>query len=154
MLFYDSYKFVIDRNNLSTVVHKNYSWNLRFYPRPFWPTGFVIACVSVCVCQLLLVRVKTHHAFQLEAPDLDEKMQNILLKVPIVFGGWLGLTFHIKFNFISKFCLFASFLRLWNICETCKNGVCWAIPHRTWPHIHSDSLYARRQGRAMDRETV
>ena len=63
----------------------------HFYPRPFWPKGIVIACVCVylCVCQLLLVRAITHHTFQLESPDLDEKMQNILLKVPIVLGaGW------------------------------------------------------------------
>ena len=33
----------------------------------------------LCVCQLLLVRTITRHMFQLKPPDLDEKMQNILL---------------------------------------------------------------------------
>ena len=60
-----------------------------FYPMPFWPTGIVIACVcvrlSVCV-STLLVCVITHHSFKLGSPDLDQKMQNILLKVPIVSG--------------------------------------------------------------------
>ena len=39
----------------------------------------VCVCVYLCVCQLLLVRTITHHTFQLDSPDLDEKMQNILL---------------------------------------------------------------------------
>ena len=59
---------------------------------------------------------------------------------PYCFGGWLSLSFHVKFNFILKLCLFASLLRLWNICETCKNGVCWTVPHRTWCRTHSDSF--------------
>ena len=44
------------------------TWDIKifftfdFYQRPFWLTGVVIACVSVCVsvCQLLLVRMITH----------------------------------------------------------------------------------------------
>ena len=62
-----------------------------FYPRPFWPTGIVIACVCVCVClsvcQLLLVQTITRRPFKLGSPNLNQKMQNILLKVPIVFGA-------------------------------------------------------------------
>ena len=34
----------------------------------------------------------------------------------------MNLIFRVKFNFISKSCLFASLWRLWSICETCKNG--------------------------------
>ena len=48
------------------------------------------------------------------------------------------MTFHVKFDFISKFCLFVSLLRHWNISETCKNGVCWTVPHHTWCRTHSD----------------
>ena len=65
---------------------------------------------------------------------------------PYCFWGWLSLTFHVKFNFISKFCLFASLLRLWNICETWKNGVCWTIPHPTWRRTHSDSFICMPTG--------
>ena len=67
--------------------------SVPFYPRPFWPTGIVIACVCVCVCvclsvcQLLLVRTITRRPFKLGSPNLNQKMQNILLKVPIVFGA-------------------------------------------------------------------
>ena len=65
--------------------------SVHFYPRPFWPTGIVIACVCVCVClsvcQLLLVRMITRHPFKLGSPNLNQKMQNILLKVPIVLGA-------------------------------------------------------------------
>ena len=46
-------------------------------------------CVCVClsVCQLLLVRAITRHPFKLGSPNLNQKMQNILLKVPIVLGA-------------------------------------------------------------------
>ena len=59
-----------------------------FLPKALWPTGIVIACVCVCVfvCQLLLVRAITHHPLELGSLNLDQKMQNILLKVPIVLG--------------------------------------------------------------------
>ena len=46
-------------------------------------------CVCVClsVCQLLLVRAITHHPIKLGSPNLDQKMQNILLQVRIVLGA-------------------------------------------------------------------
>ena len=123
-----------------------------FFPEALLANGYchchrlcLCVCVSVCL-STFLVRAITHHTFQLKSPDLDEKMQNILLKVPIVLGGWISLTFHVKFNFISKFCLFALLLRLWNICETCKNGVCWTIPHRIWRRTHSDSFICTPTG--------
>ena len=52
---------------------------------------------------------------------------------PNCFGDWLGLTFQVKFCFIEKFCLFASLLHLWNICETCQ-----PVPHLTSLHTLSD----------------
>ena len=45
------------------------------------------------------------------------------------------MTFHVKFNLISKSCLFALLLHLWNISEICKNGVC-STSERA-PHICS-----------------
>ena len=67
---------------------------------------------------------------------------------------WLSVTFHVKFNFILKFCLFVSLLRLWNICETCNNRVCWTVPHHTWHRTHSNSYICTLTGRSMDHETV
>ena len=44
-------------------------------------------CVCLSVCHLLLVRMITRHPFKLGSPNLNQKMQNILLKVPIVLGA-------------------------------------------------------------------
>ena len=47
----------------------------------------LFVCPSVHVCgNNDLVRARTHHLFKLESPNLNQKMQNILLKVPIVLG--------------------------------------------------------------------
>ena len=73
------------------------------------------------------------------------EMQNTLVKIPIVFR--VDWTWHIKFNPISKSCLFVPLLRLWNIFETCQNGVCWTFPDLTWLRTYADSLmYADRFG--------
>ena len=50
----------------------------------YWPSGIIIACVCVCVRQLFFVRTITHLTFQLHSSNLDQKIQQILLKVPIV----------------------------------------------------------------------
>ena len=120
------------------------------YPRPFWPTGIVIACV----CQLLLVQMITHHTFQLESPDLDEKMQNILLKVPIVLGAdwaWPSMSNLTSFKnsvHLHRFCIFEIFVR------RAKTGFV-ELFHITHGAAHIlIPIYTRRQGRAMDRETV
>ena len=108
-----------------------------------WPVS-VCVCAYLCVCQLLLVRVITHHMFQLESPDLDEKMQNILLKVPIVLGAvwaWPSMSNLTSFKYsvyLHRFCVFEIFVRL------AKNGVCWTIPHPTWRRTHSDSFICTR----------
>ena len=91
-----------------------------YYPRPFWPTGIAIACVCVCVylcvCQLLLVRAITHHTFQLESPDFNKKMQNILVKGPIVLGAdWAwpsmsNLTSFQNYVYLHRFCVFEIFV--------------------------------------------
>ena len=53
--------------------------------------GLRVLSSPVCVCVLtFFVRVITHLTFQLESSNLDKKNQQILLKVPIVFGvDWL-----------------------------------------------------------------
>ena len=47
----------------------------------------VCVCMCLSVCQLLLVRTITRRPFKLASPNLNQKMQNILLKVPIVLGA-------------------------------------------------------------------
>ena len=66
-----------------------------------------------------LVRVITHYLFKLGSPNLDQKYKMLWLR-SLLFWGWFN--WHVKLNLISKSCLFASLLRLWNICETRKNG--------------------------------
>ena len=43
------------------------------------------ACVHVSINHELVCAI-TRHKFERESPNLDQKMQNILLKVPIVMG--------------------------------------------------------------------
>ena len=38
----------LSRGWTTCFLYCGYLWG--FYPRPFWPTGIVIACVCVCVC--------------------------------------------------------------------------------------------------------
>ena len=74
----------------------------------FWPSGIVVACVclfvcpSVCVCgKHLLVRAITHHPSKLGSLNLTIGVKD-LGKDPYCFGGWLTLTFKVKFNFKVK----------------------------------------------------
>ena len=74
------------------LIHWSFCWQhfeMHLLPEAFWPTGIVIACICVCVCicvcQFLLVCSIAHHSFKLGSPNLDQKMQSILLKIPIVF---------------------------------------------------------------------
>ena len=55
------------------------------------------------------------------------EMQNTLVKIPTVLG--VDWAWHVRFNLFSKSCLFASLLRLWNICETCINIWKWSLFH-------------------------
>ena len=62
---------------------------LSFYPRPVMAFGYchrlnLSLCVSV---NHKLVGAISPHPFKLKSPNLDQKMQNILLKVPIVLGA-------------------------------------------------------------------
>ena len=64
-------------------------------------------------------------------------MLNTLDKIPVVLG--VDWAWHVKFNLFSKSCLFASLLRLWNICETCKKRMKRSLFHilNGYPHICS-----------------
>ena len=103
------------------------TWSNGFYPRPFWPTGIVIACVCVCVCvSVCLSTFACPSDNSSHVPPtitwFGQKDAKHFAYGAYCFGGWLNINFQVKFNFISKSCLFASLLRPWNICETCKNG--------------------------------
>ena len=88
-------------------------------------------CVHVSVNHEL-VCVITRHNFQLESSNSVKKMQNILLKDPIVFGtdwAWPSRTnFTLLKNsvYLHRFCIFEIFVRL----------VCLTVPHPTWLSTH------------------
>ena len=63
--------------------------------------------------------------------------QNTLVKIPVVLG--VDWAWHVKFNLFSKSCTFASLLRLWDICETCKNGWKWSLFHILHGCAHKSS---------------
>ena len=113
---------------------------------------------SVCVCvSTFFVRTITHLTFQLELSNLDQKIQQILLKCPIVFGvDWpwpsrSNLTSFQNSVYLHRFCVLKY---LWDLH---KNGsflnCCPAqmIPHICVPYRFQ---YTRWHGRATDRETV
>ena len=57
---------------------------------------------------------------QARTTKFGPEVQNTSVKIPVVLG--VDWAWHVKLNLFSKSCLFASLLRLWNICETCKKG--------------------------------
>ena len=55
---------------------------------------------------------------QARATKFGPEVLNTFVKIPVVLE--VDWAWHVKFNLFSKSCLFASLLRLWNICETYK----------------------------------
>ena len=89
-------------------------------------------CVSVSVNHELVCAI-TRHKIELESPNLDQKMQNILLVAPAVFAtdwAWPSRSnFTLLKNsvYLHRFCIFEIFVR--HVCQT--------VPHPTWLRIHS-----------------
>ena len=89
------------------------------------------ACVRVSVIHELVCAI-TRHKFELKSPNLDKKMQNILLKVPIVLGtdwAWPSMsnfTLLKKYVYLYRFCIFEIFVR----------HVWLTAPHPTWLRTH------------------
>ena len=89
------------------------------------------ACVRVSVNHELVCAI-TRHKFKLESPNLDQKMQNILLKVPIVLGtdwAWPSRSnFTLLKNsvYLHRFCIFEIFVR----------HVSPTVPHLTCLRTH------------------
>ena len=74
---------------------------------------------------------------QARATKFGSEVLNTLVKTPVVLG--VDWAWHVKFNLFSKSCLFASLLRLWNICETCKKRMKRSLFHilNSYAHICS-----------------
>ena len=70
---------------------------------------------------------------QSRATKFRPKVLNTLVKIPVVCG--VDWAWHINFNLFSKSCLFASLLRLWNICETCKKRMKRSLFHIPSPRL-------------------
>ena len=106
-----------------------------FYPRPVWPSGIVVACVCLCVCPCVcvnsqLVRVITDHLFELGSLNLDHRCKRPCLRSLMFFfflggGGWLTLTFKVKFNFKVKSYPVLSLSARWLI-------TCSSYDHQIW----------------------
>ena len=102
----------------------------HFYPRPVLAFGYC-RCLRVSVNHELVCAI-THQKFELESPNFDQKMQNILLKVPIVLGtDWAwpsrsNFTLLKNYVYLHRFCIFEIFVR----------HVCLTAPHSTWLRTH------------------
>ena len=92
-------------------------WPSRSNFTPFW----------VCPCN-------NSSPVQARATKLGPEVLNTLVKNPVVLG--VDGAWHVKFNFFSKSCLFASLLGLWNICETCKKQMKRSLFHILNDYAH------------------
>ena len=101
----------------------------------FWPLGIVVACVCPCVRQSWACLCDNSSQLPAWITKFGPKNAKYFAQGPYCFWDWLGLTFMVKFYFIEKFCLFASLLHLWNICETCLSNC--STSHMA-PHTLSD----------------
>ena len=66
----------------------------------FWPSGIVIASVSVCINHLLLCMI-TIHLFNMQSPNLDQTCKTPWLRF-LLFWGKSTLIFKAKFKFKVK----------------------------------------------------
>ena len=78
------------------------------------------ACVRVSVNYVLVCAI-TRHKSGLQSPNLDQKMQNILLKVPNVCGTDWAWPSRSTFTLLKN-SVYLSLLHLWNICEICLSN--------------------------------
>ena len=88
----------------------NLEWP-NFCPRPVLASGYrhylrLSVCLSLHVSTILFFLI-THHSFKLGSQHLDQgiHVHNTLVKhvkIPIVLGEWLTLTFKAKFNFKNQ----------------------------------------------------
>ena len=88
-------------SGLGVKLSQHTSFTLIFTRGQFWPSGIVVACVCLSVCVSVCVCVRQPRAcprhksprFQARTTKFGQKVQNNLVKVPIVFGGnwpWLS----------------------------------------------------------------
>ena len=95
-----------------------------------------------------LVRAITHHPFKLGPPNLDQMCKIPWFRSLLFWGlielGMSNLTYFRPLVYLHRFCVFEIFVRL---AKTDENGVC----STSYMAAH---IYARPQGRVMDRGTV
>ena len=125
-----------------------------FYPRPFWPTGIVIACVCMCVC----LYVST-----LASPDdnsshvparitwFGQKDAKYLALGPYCFGGLIELDRPCQIELLFKIlfiCItFASLKYLWDVQKWCllNCSTPHMVPHTFWfLYMHTDRVVPRK----------
>ena len=116
-----------------------------FLPEALLAYGYchrLCVCVYRCVCQLLVVGTISHHTFQLESPDMDEKMQNILLKVPIVMGAdwaWPSMSNYLPFKILFICITFVSLKYLWDVQK--RSLLNYSTSHTFWfLYMHADRV--------------
>ena len=93
----------------------------------FWPSGIVVACVCLSVCVSVCVYVHQPRAcprhksprVQARTTKFGQKVQNNLVKVPIILGG--------NWPWPSR----------WNLTWKAKFTPFWACPHHNSPSIQA-----------------
>ena len=94
------------------IAQLGWNQNTNFLPeasiglRVLSSPGFVCVCVSV---NFFCLRDNSSHV-PARIIKFGPKNSTNFAKGPYCFWGWLTLTFQVKFNVLSKFCLFASLL--------------------------------------------
>ena len=127
---------------------------ISFLPEALLAYGYchrlcLCVCVSVCVSPFFCQDDNSSHV-PARITWFGRNYAKHFASGPYCFGCWLSLAFHVKFDFILKFCLFASLLRIWNICETCKKrsllncSTSHMVPHTFWfLYMHTDRVVPR-----------
>ena len=98
----------------------------------FGPSGIVVACVCPCVRHPWACLRDNSSQVRAWITKFGQKMQNILLKVPIVLGtdwAWPSMsnfTLLKKYVYLYRFCIFEIFVR----------HVWLTAPHPTWLRTH------------------
>ena len=106
-------------------------FNPRFLPEAsFWPSGIVVACVCLCVCVCPSVCPST------PSTKFGQKMQNNLVKVPIVLGAidlnlqsqiWLQNQNSPHFELVRNITQYPFKLGSPNLDQSCKIAWLWSL---------------------------
>ena len=132
------------KHNHCVLIKHIFTWG----PLGLWVLSSPVSlCVFVGVSSLL-VPMTTHHAFQLESPNLDNKCKcNILLKVPIVFEADWACPSRFNSNSIQNEVFisiaFASFKYVWDVQKRrlLNCSASHMVSHTYWIlHMHANRV--------------